>query len=139
MKKQKVTEFYLLDTSVLKRVSIDLPKKVYKNVPWLVSSKSKVKKVIKTVNKSALESVLIVNPDTGKVVAAITGNYEVALECAKKKKWRKLRKDGRAYCTAQLPGCRHILATLKMDGTWDCQCLDEATMDSEFGDFYEGL
>lgn len=137
MKEVKPKEYFMLDSRVVQQISIELPSRFLKRVPWVVPSSKSIGKAIKRVDKSALGAVLVVDEKLGRPLFALTNNEAVAIQCAKRKKKGKVLKKAleacRAKCRQEHPGCANLLVLITSTGSCGCGCLDEI-IDQPSGD-----
>lgn len=136
--KEKTT-YYLLDNRVLGQVSIELPARFMRKVPWLRPMSATMGEIVRAVDESALGSVLVLDEELGRPVFAVTTNQDAAAQCAKKKKkkreWERKFDACRASCEEQYPDCDHLIVIVSSKGECSCGCLD-GILETEASEWY---
>lgn len=135
---EKTVAVYAVKNSVLSRISINLPSRVIKKVPWLVDRSTSMATVLETMIAEEVDSMLVVG-ENGQVEGAVTTNLKIRIRCGTGDLQKKACIED---CKRACGGWEKVKRCWVMADTGDCwwKCKEDDAWrgnDSTVGDYLD--
>jgi hypothetical protein len=133
-----VREYFALSTRALELVSIRRPDIVMSVYPWICESAKVMSELIRAVDDSPFDSILVVDAQVGKPMFTLTANVEAVKKC---KRGDPGPTNDQIFaceqtCKAQNPNCTVLIIIVTSKGC-SCVCDSQDLPNIQGGDFWE--